>query len=248
MRKLFILYVLLFLIGCGGIFNDQQTKNEVINNGTTNDNNIDQIIEIEQKQVAINDDPIEISISPIVSFYTYDNMPVMYGEPLLTTGMNGNNNSAYSFNGIDDYIELPNYNFHSTTDPKTVLIWMKTNVANSKIYDDNVVEIGITPNGYLEAFSQGYRIDCHITDSIISDGQWHFVGVSLDLPNTNKIYLDGTLIQTCETQPGGHYKTPRIGQFNDGGHFYTGIIDNIMIYDHTLSDNDILTIYDKTKI
>ena len=52
----------------------------------------------------------------------------------LTTGRNGASNSAYNFDGVNDYIQVPHSNSISLTGDITMSAWVKTNGSNGQNY------------------------------------------------------------------------------------------------------------------
>ena len=52
----------------------------------------------------------------------------------LTTDRNGNANSAYSYDGVNDYIQVPHSSSISITGDITMSAWVKTNGSNGQNY------------------------------------------------------------------------------------------------------------------
>jgi hypothetical protein len=51
----------------------------------------------------------------------------------LTTDQNGNVNSAYSFDGVNDFISLASYNFFSGNSTRSISFWIQTNQTQNGI-------------------------------------------------------------------------------------------------------------------
>ena len=172
----------------------------------------------------------------------------------LTFDRFGNHNSAYEFNG-NDYIDLgQNINLNSFT----FSVWIKTNSYGAIIskhressfnssYEMQMLNSG-NCNIYFTASpnSVAYSIS-EITPS--NDGNWHHVVGSYD--NTNlRIYKDGEL-EKQGYNPANIYQTTLptlIGAFRNNSNtgysaYFTGIIDDVVIYDRALSNFEIQELY-----
>ena len=155
---------------------------------------------------------------------------------------------ALKLDGDDDYVEIGKYKGVTGTRPRTIAAWIKTATSKGEITSWGAEEygqmctvgfiqgrVGITPNGgYLYMNEQ------------TSDDKWHHVAVVVEeaeLPNLHDnvtLYRDGTLAEIhdiglldlwpIET---GAVLDVRIGQG------FKGLIDDVRIYDRSLSDDEI---------
>jgi hypothetical protein len=83
----------------------------------------------------------------------------------------------------------------------------------------------------------------------VDDGQWHhLVGVRDGVNNINRLYVDGVQVASAAhayTADFGSATEPlNLGWLNlSGGFYYTGILDEVALYDRVLSAKDIKTHY-----
>lgn len=86
-------------------------------------------------------------------------------------------------------------------------------------------------------------------------GTWqHVVGTFDQSSGDAKIYIDGALISTVDKAPGTLHQplSPLgIGAINDSGSwgkYFNGTIDEVRIYNRTLSDAEVATLYNKSRL
>ncbi len=170
----------------------------------------------------------------------------------LTTDRFGNENSAYSFDGVDDYIHIP-YSEDFNFDPSgqfTLVAWTNTNVLDvshhivTKAPSNTVWDYGLTiDNNNLYLFGHHANHEAYSTTQAVINS-WHLVvGV---YGNSNwKIYIDGVLetdnTATSITQSSGGIAIGRKGETGLG--YFNGKIDDVSIYNIALSQYEIDSIY-----
>ena len=162
---------------------------------------------------------------------------------------------ALSFDGIDDYIELPDGMVSSLND-FTFICWFNTDVNDpwTRLIDfgsSTSVNMFLTPsyggtNIPRFAIKQSGGGEQQITSSSpLNQGQWYHIAVTIDdNTNTGKMYLDGTLIaenNSMTTRPSslGNTTNNYFGksQYNDP--YLDGMMDDISIWGRTLDQNEI---------
>ncbi len=178
----------------------------------------------------------------------------VFGNALLATDRKGNENSAYEFDGIDDYINtFSAFDFEN----RSLSLWINpsaiigsggsgnntlTHVAISQ--DDNALEYGILrvdiDNTELKLWAGG--ITGTYTQAI-SENQWYHLVLIRNL-NTTKYYLDGQLVGSGESDGAGSTFNPNgdfiIGAGRSGSNqFFKGKIDELRVYDIVLSEDQI---------
>ena len=184
----------------------------------------------------------------------------------LTTDRFGTVNSAFTFDGIDDFIQMPNY---SSSGSFTISIWYKMptyNInslgANDFIFFCN--HSGINDNnrnmlvGYRN-FGSEYGHSTYVTDNsnnltgsysinqIPTPNIWHHLICLFDNGNYVKMYLDDTLFYTNTSVPSNSslISMPMffgIGiptQFN----FFNGQLDEVGLWDRILTQQEITALY-----
>ncbi|MBC8486943.1 MAG: T9SS type A sorting domain-containing protein [Bacteroidetes bacterium] len=189
----------------------------------------------------------------------------VYGAT-LTSDRFGNDNSAYYFDGEEDYITIgenvkPPF-------PVSISSWIYLNeikieciIRNDKVDSGSYrygLAIYIMSDGkikavYYEGFSASWnRLGKESNDSIATIGGWHHYLVVFAEHMNIKLYWDGTEIEGEYDGTGsgmsyssdigtiGHFKT------NTGpppNRYFNGSIDDIRVYERVLSEDEINALY-----
>lgn len=176
----------------------------------------------------------------------------VFNNAVPTTGQNEQPNSAYSFSGSAQYIRIPATH---ATDEGTVSVWFKTNppqpasaggwyiFSHPQTVDASRVYIRTTPAGDLHIYMGGGPI---IGATNAPDSIWHHL-VATWSGTSAKFYLNGANVTTSGTFGGlnsvGAYSY--IGCYSSvGGECIRGSIDDIRVFDHVLSDNQVDQLYE----
>lgn len=177
----------------------------------------------------------------------------------LTTGRSGQANTAYSFNGSNNYIALSSSTPLSFTGGQfTVSTWVKVGTlpSVSAWYDilsstgggDWSVGINAASNGSgLLRMTKISQIDSPI-GPVIPQNTWKLLTVVFNGPSpaTVSYYVDGTLVSTVTWTYGGQGNfapaTKRIGSRASSGYF-NGVIDDIRVYNRALSPDEITSLF-----
>lgn len=88
-----------------------------------------------------------------------------------------------------------------------------------------------------------WRNDLVVVKSGLTDGNWHHVAATFN-GTTRSIYVDGTLVGS-DTPGSDHSATAvdfRIG-YSKGPGFFSGLIDDVRVYNTALSQTQIQNIY-----
>jgi hypothetical protein len=179
----------------------------------------------------------------------------------LTKDRFGELNSAYSFNGIDTYIELPSSALFNT-DKFSVSIWVNIFYSSLQTMDVFIVNKGSSPQWRI--YSQGVSLvgdTCALVNDIfttsgrfinalpIKIGFWRNIIMTGDGQQLNT-YLDGRLVDF----------TPYNGIINKSNDYFTigaryfvsfakdfflGELDELRLYNRELSDAEITSIYNE---
>lgn len=188
----------------------------------------------------------------------------------LTTDRFGVLNKAYSFDGVDDYV---NVNNSSTLNPSQLSIncWILANENNLCIMEKgnvlNATEhtFGLTHNdiwqiqrGLKSSFGIG---SCGTTNSNVTWGTygevtnstWTMITVSIDNLGIIKHYINGQLVYTSSSgiqlsSCNSPSSTLRFGgpHWNSDPEWFNGFIDDIGIWNRTLSLQEISDMYNVT--
>jgi uncharacterized protein (TIGR02145 family) len=184
--------------------------------------------------------------------------------PQLITDRYGNANSAYSFDGIDDYIDIPDLGSYSK-DTFTISTWFYVKDVNA-YRDHNITTLssgalGVYPNsnldrndialkGTIDDERDGNPGDIHHNwiNSAIKCDNWYFASFtvtndSLEL-YLNGIHLDNNIIIST-SQHSYPYATIGAAEFdaNEKGSHFDGIIDELWIHNKNLSQYEIMQLY-----
>ena len=178
---------------------------------------------------------------------------------ILTTDRFCQPNSAYSFDGIDDFISMPNAPF--VNGPFTISGWMKYNVVKFNPF----VGLGELGGTYLKRlyFIPGYGAsgrpgigtaganDITSSDDTTTVGVWHHTVVVFNSYNVNGVqfYVDGNLLGANTTQ-GANVPFPlnnvgfTVGLHTGSGPDYADAdIDDIGMWNRALDSTEIQQLY-----
>ena len=167
----------------------------------------------------------------------------------------GNFGSALSFDGIDDYVKIAH---KGALMPKeslwTVSAWVKTSLGNGTIVRkgdssrsdeyklsliDGYLRFTINAGGdSVKAIAKG--------TSIVSDGKWHHVVGVRSAKKSADVYVDGIKEGSASYSDSGVSIDARdvltIGGRKGGRYLFTGMIDDVQIYNRALSATEIATL------
>lgn len=178
----------------------------------------------------------------------------------LTADRFGNASSAYSFDGIDDYILLePVGSTGLSPASLTISAWAKTDstktlqsIIRNRLYGWGIIVEGDfvfpgTPGqasflAYNAAGAAEYNFES--TGQTVTDGAWHHFALTFDeTTGTASSYIDGTLLNTTVIGPGALYYVNgavSVGRDADvADDQFEGAIDDILIYDMALNAAEI---------
>ena len=181
----------------------------------------------------------------------------------LTSDRFGNTNSAYSFNGTNNYINVLNntsLNF-SNNISLSISTWIKLSGSNAN-YSGIVTKMDGSGNGYqfivgnntvlnklATEFGQGPTGLVFAGNQNLNDGNWHHVMYIVDRPN-NKIsfYVDNNLdaqVTTTTVSAANIDNTVnlKIGVERTMAYYFKGAMDDIRIYNKALSTCDIDSLF-----
>lgn len=172
-------------------------------------------------------------------------------------GNNGTNNGAfpiydrtgeismaYLFTGTGDHISLGDVDFIGGSSNVTISWWQKLDVTDGA----DVISIGnfrarlSAGNLAISPFIDGSATS--LGTMSVTAGLWQHIAFTYDGANT-RLYLDGTLVDNLaitgafDTNTGTKY----IGTFENTGNYLDGSVDELRIYDRTLSEADVTSLF-----
>ena len=215
-------------------------------------------------QVAADPDPTLAAYYPFSGSAADEsgngNHGVVFGAT-PTTDRSGAPNSAMSFDGVDDYIQVPdNGDGVDISDDFTIALWMRSTTAawfalnkhTSGVNDDGswflaqfpADELGFQASPFPGGADPGAN-----TSAPIPTGTWAFVALTyIDSTNDWAFFVDG-----APDAAGSHdfdvQNTPLdllIGRADPPGSFFAGDLDDIRIFKRALSGAEIAALYDTT--
>ena len=170
----------------------------------------------------------------------------------LTTDRLDNNNSAYSFDGVNDTITASDALYPTGSSARTVTAWIKTTDSSGwqDIFtygtgnNNQSLNFG-TRDGQLFVSSWGGSNERWASGVYVNSGQWTHVAFTLSSAGSLKFYVNGDLNATMSLTPntvlGG---TSAIGNRFDGNHEpWNGSIDEVRIYGSELSSAEIAAVW-----
>jgi len=186
------------------------------------------------------------------------NNGTLIGGPTWIAGTIGS--GALSFDGVDDTVEVPHHPVLDMGESITIAAWINLDDASTYYFiaakgpsgtaGDNYpgnFEFRTTPNAQLEFMHQtgeGTTLSSYISDSTVTAGQWVHVAATLVEGGAVEFYIDG--------QPAGsaaqsgefgilNEEPIRVATRKDNYSFLGGAIDDLQIYNHALTAEEIQT-------
>ena len=155
---------------------------------------------------------------------------------------------ALELDGIDDYISTP-FVLNPGNGSLGAFAWIKGDspgqVILSQTGDFGGTWLSINPSEgiLMTGFSETY-FGVLVSETVITDGQWHHVGFVYDTDSLHRrLYVDGILVAEDTTAV---YGLPSDGGLHigvskdlDAGSFFSGLIDDIRIYNKALRVEEI---------
>jgi len=173
-----------------------------------------------------------------------------HGEPLWVPA-GGKIGGALQFDGIDDYISVP-FVLDPCVGSFSVFTWLKGGTPGQVILSQanstsgsNSTWLGIDPStGKLMTRLSDPLFPPLESDSVITDGQWHHVGLVYNRDSLHRhLYVDGAEVAR-DMGPVGTIRADgglyiAADEFLDVTSFFHGLIDDARIYNNDLSAKEI---------
>ncbi len=184
---------------------------------------------------------------------------------VLTTGVDGASNAAYSFDGVDDYINAGT-DTRSVTNVVAISLWYKTDAdvvnamaAKYSISLNKGWTMGFTTTG-TNTIASSVRNGSSASATLLSyttsdnaDGEWHHYLVMLSDAGY-ELWLDGELETSLSSLSGSEDYALASVPFRIGclaqsdspaanAAFFDGTLDQVRIYNRLLTEEEIACIY-----
>ncbi len=170
---------------------------------------------------------------------------------ILTIDRFGNSNSAYYFDGFDDFIDCGNDSSFDITNEISSSCWIKFNSGTlAYIYDkgygignDHPYSIYITTSS-INAMLNGIHFS---TDYNFLLNEWYHIIRSYDMVS-QKVYLNGNLINEFPFSQNINTNTHnfQIGRRLPSDYYFNGNIDDMRIYNRFLTEDEVSMLYHDT--
>jgi uncharacterized repeat protein (TIGR02543 family) len=176
----------------------------------------------------------------------------------LTTDHHGQANRAYSFDGLDDYIEVP-YNSTLNGAKSSYTTWCRVDALSSDWASPLTTRQSPPKGGFAVYKSKDNNFwqlmigrqnnSWSIQESTIPvvQGNWVFISVTIDAPNAN-FFVDGVLAQNfsdlaLNTLSPMYFGAGATEVASPRQYYFNGAIDDIRIYDRALSASEVASLY-----
>ena len=203
------------------------------------------------------DPPVPIALFPLNSkFGTRDlssnqNAAGIPSNVELAPGPFGEPNGSYQFSGkLSSYIELPNSGGLDARKSLTLLAWVFPENSDGPIFNYGTnyfgVHLWVAGDRLFARFSSraGVFAERLISNSWQRD-TWYYVGTSYDYQSgVHKLWIDGKVFdrQAIGTMELRTEIAVRMGVLTGDGRFFKGRISCMQVYDHALTENEILSV------
>ena len=178
-----------------------------------------------------------------------------YGATLSTDRF-GNSSSAYSFNGINNYIETINtFTNLSGNNPKTIIAWFKLDHINDEGPIVNIGQVATTGSNpgfclsttnyyYSDTLLYGWGGDYMnlLGKTSLELNKWYFACYTYDGSNA-RLYLNNKLEGILPILLNTSVASIVIGKSTGVVYYFDGAIDDISIYNRALSQPEIAELY-----
>jgi len=179
--------------------------------------------------------------------------------PVRKTGSECINGSCLSFDGIDDYVTFGNVLTPDRINSRTYSVWIKPAAqSNNTIF--SLGNLYVTKGGYaIFSISSPSQIDVsydfnvspyHFNLNCATDlNQWNYLTFAINVSTNTTVTIYKNGIETDETIQARATTTPNDTSFSIGTrlsgasnlpiYFFNGLIDDVRVYDATISTSQI---------
>jgi hypothetical protein len=183
-----------------------------------------------------------------------ENDGTLNGGPLWQPG-GGKVGGSLRLDGVDDYVATP-FILDPAKGSFSIFAWIKGGGQGQVIISQKDIIEGRTTNPGSAWLLAGGRhgklitrlthppFDPLVSESVIADGQWHHVGLVYDFDGLHRhLYVDGAEVAKDSDVVGGVGSNGGlyfgVGPALQTGTFWSGLIDDVRIYDAVLSAEEV---------
>jgi hypothetical protein len=181
----------------------------------------------------------------VVDYMGRNNGSAINGAAQVTNGKFG---KAWGFDGVDDWVKVSNFPAQNTNDT-TISAWVYVNGRG----DNYVLQFGgsnrnILINSVNEPQFSFLNASSCASGTALNNNQWYnLVGVRNG--SQLNVYINGNLSKVCSSPIANLPAQNDIGigaSYNGGSARFNGSIDDVMIFNRSLSADEILSLYNAT--
>lgn len=172
-----------------------------------------------------------------------------------TRGTAGKINNSFTFDGVNDYVNISNYYSFGGADPNSFSIWIYPNQTQSKWFftlgtnapSSGGISIKTNGDDSMAYYYDGGTYVENLANSILTPESWNHVVTTYDGAGDLKVYVNGisTDNKTLSnvTFPSAS-NDARIGAgYAATNSYFNGSIDELGVWNRTLSDTEVLELY-----
>jgi Concanavalin A-like lectin/glucanases superfamily/Chitobiase/beta-hexosaminidase C-terminal domain/Viral BACON domain len=168
---------------------------------------------------------------------------------------------ALAFDGSTGFIQFPKETATDLNTNLSLAVWVKTSNNSRKEAILSKYSAAGTESGYLLRTDADGHVELHIgahnvasktitklidSGKTVNDGQWHHVAAVIQLGQGATFYIDGVqsssqplnIVPADATAPSADLRIG-VNGWQDYGTFFTGVLDDIRIYDRVISANEV---------
>ncbi|MDD4661977.1 MAG: prepilin-type N-terminal cleavage/methylation domain-containing protein [Candidatus Pacebacteria bacterium] len=188
--------------------------------------------------------------STLFDMSSYSNNGNIIGS-IFKEGVDGNTNTAMSFDGVDDYIAIP-HNVSFDVNQFTIAMWIKTPLTMGPGHRNLLSKQGSPTRDYnfytysIDGITVGrihfssYYALCPSADlpQSYDPDTWHHVAITLDATGKETFYSDGKSFFNVQGTPAVFNNAFPIW-IARADNYYKGTIDDVRIYNRALTADEI---------
>ena len=176
----------------------------------------------------------------------------VYGAT-LTTGKDGNPNSAYEFDGVNDYVSTPVTSQNDLPNDFSISLWFNKKESGTFLSNmDSVAQErgefhfgwnGWDYTGFCFYYLTADNIaEASCTSQTIQNNLWYYVVITLVKGGNMTFYLNGNLENSITTPTTALLFNPIQLGWNGYSLYFKGSIDEVRIYNRSLSASEITSL------
>ena len=163
--------------------------------------------------------------------------------------VNGQSGGALDFDGLTNYVDIEGENpIISGTFSLTMWVYARNIPTAAKEYRmplsndswvDGAIHVHIMPESAIFKIDTKNGTDMP-SNTVIEADRWYHIAGTLDAEGESKIYIDGVLDNSATGNSKEYFIGPaNIGGYQNNSRFFDGMIDDVRIYSHILSEAEI---------